>query len=66
MANSSAERAMPTESDPFAMLRTIYRQDPRSGRWKGWDKTECGIHVPTSSPIPGIDEELPPGYEPVF
>ncbi len=22
-------------------------EDPRSGRWKGWDKTECGIHVPT-------------------
>ena len=21
-------------------------EDPRSGRWKGWDKTECGIHVP--------------------
>ena len=41
-------------------------EDLRSGRWKGWDKTECGIHVPTSSPIPGIDEELPPGYEPVF
>ena len=19
-------------------------EDPRSGRWKGWDKTECGIH----------------------
>ncbi len=21
-------------------------EDPRSGRWKGWDKTECGIHEP--------------------
>lgn len=21
-------------------------EDPRSGRWKGWDKTECGIHTP--------------------
>ena len=21
-------------------------EDPRSGRWKGWDKTECGIHKP--------------------
>ncbi len=20
-------------------------EDPRSGRWRGWDKTECGIHV---------------------
>ncbi len=36
-------------------------EDPRSGRWKGWDKTECGIHVPL-----GPDGELPPGYDPAF
>ena len=36
-------------------------EDARSGRWKGWDKTECGIHVPGSD-----DGELPPGYDPVF
>ncbi|PKP91638.1 MAG: phosphoadenylyl-sulfate reductase [Alphaproteobacteria bacterium HGW-Alphaproteobacteria-16] len=23
-------------------------EDPRSGRWAGWDKTECGIHTPVS------------------
>ncbi|MCA1660866.1 MAG: phosphoadenylyl-sulfate reductase [Novosphingobium sp.] len=34
-------------------------EDARSGRWKGWDKTECGIHVPGTP-----DGELPPGYEP--
>ena len=40
-------------------------EDPRSGRWKGWDKTECGIHVPGQQD--GGDEgELPPGYDPVF
>lgn len=33
-------------------------EDPRSGRWAGWDKVECGIHEP------GAPEELPPGYEP--
>jgi len=39
-------------------------EDPRSGRWRGWDKTECGIHVPGA---PGADDgELPPGYDPVF
>ena len=39
-------------------------EDPRSGRWKGWDKTECGIHVPGQ---PDADDgELPPGYDPVF
>jgi phosphoadenosine phosphosulfate reductase len=35
-------------------------EDPRSGRWKGWDKTECGIHVD------GAAAELPPGYDPAF
>ena len=39
-------------------------EDPRSGRWKGWDKTECGIHSPTDTPTPG--SELPPGYDPIF
>jgi phosphoadenosine phosphosulfate reductase len=39
-------------------------EDPRSGRWKGWDKTECGIH---GEPLPAADHrELPPGYDPVF
>ncbi len=38
-------------------------EDSRSGRWKGWDKTECGIHVPG---LPSDDGELPPGYDPVF
>ncbi|WP_017666024.1 phosphoadenylyl-sulfate reductase [Porphyrobacter sp. AAP82] len=26
-------------------------EDPRSGRWKGWDKTECGIHRPGEEPF---------------
>jgi phosphoadenosine phosphosulfate reductase len=30
-------------------------EDPRSGRWRGWEKVECGIHVPEK-----------PGEEPVF
>ncbi len=37
-------------------------EDARSGRWKGWEKVECGIHVP-GTPDEG---ELPPGYDPVF
>jgi phosphoadenosine phosphosulfate reductase len=39
-------------------------EDPRAGRWRGWDKTECGIHVPGQPN--GDDGELPPGYDPVF
>ncbi len=23
-------------------------EDPRSGRWKGWEKVECGIHTPVT------------------
>ena len=30
-------------------------EDPRAGRWRGWDKVECGIHSPTE-----------PGHEPAF
>lgn len=39
-------------------------EDARAGRWRGWDKTECGIHVPGASD--GDEGELPPGYEPAF
>lgn len=35
-------------------------EDPRSGRWRGWDKTECGIHVADEG------DDLPPGFEPAF
>ncbi|ANU08528.1 phosphoadenylyl-sulfate reductase [Paraurantiacibacter namhicola] len=26
-------------------------EDPRAGRWRGWDKTECGIHKPGEEPF---------------
>jgi phosphoadenosine phosphosulfate reductase len=32
-------------------------EDPRSGRWRGWDKTECGIHVPGQN-----DGEFEPAF----
>ncbi len=44
--------------------KVVAGEDPRAGRWRGWDKTECGIHVPG-----GPDEsggELPPEFDPVF
>ncbi len=44
-------------------------EDPRAGRWRGWDKTECGIHSSgdsASAPSGENGGELPPGYEPVF
>jgi phosphoadenosine phosphosulfate reductase len=38
-------------------------EDPRSGRWKGWDKVECGIHVGGQS---DAVTDLPVGYDPIF
>lgn len=29
-------------------------EDPRSGRWRGWDKTECGIHTPVDDNDPNL------------
>ncbi|TVV72477.1 phosphoadenylyl-sulfate reductase [Sphingomonas solaris] len=29
-------------------------EDPRSGRWRGWDKVECGIH----SDVPGENDPI--------
>jgi phosphoadenosine phosphosulfate reductase len=34
-------------------------EDPRAGRWRGWDKVECGIHTPVIDP----DD---PANQPVF
>lgn len=35
-------------------------EDPRSGRWRGWDKTECGIH----SAVTPIGDD--PATDPAF
>ncbi|MET0239787.1 MAG: phosphoadenylyl-sulfate reductase [Sphingobium sp.] len=37
-------------------------EDPRAGRWRGWDKVECGIHT-VSTPKGDPDD---PANEPVF
>lgn len=39
-------------------------EDPRAGRWRGWDKVECGIHSPVM-PIPAVDADDPANM-PVF
>ena len=38
-------------------------EDPRAGRWRGWDKVECGIHA--ASPIPRADPD-DPANQPAF
>ncbi len=37
-------------------------EDPRAGRWRGWDKVECGIHTP-STPLGDPDD---PANQPAF
>jgi phosphoadenosine phosphosulfate reductase len=32
-------------------------EDPRAGRWRGWDKTECGIHGEVTA-VPGADDPI--------
>ena len=29
-------------------------EDPRAGRWRGWEKTECGIHTPVDDNDPNL------------
>jgi phosphoadenosine phosphosulfate reductase len=33
-------------------------EDPRSGRWKGWDKVECGIHTPVVDADLGANDPI--------
>ena len=37
-------------------------EDPRAGRWRGWDKVECGIHGEVTV-LPGSDD---PANDPIF
>ncbi|HWI84818.1 MAG TPA: phosphoadenylyl-sulfate reductase [Sphingomonas sp.] len=36
--------------------RVMPGEDPRAGRWRGWDKVECGIH--TAVPGPSADDPI--------
>lgn len=52
----------PLEADGYPSIgckpctsKVLPGEDPRAGRWRGWDKVECGIHLP-----------IKPGEEPVF
>lgn len=52
----------PLEADGYPSIgckpctsKVLPGEDPRAGRWRGWEKVECGIHLPTQ-----------PGEEPVF
>ncbi len=57
------ERGYPSIGCSPCTHKVAAGEDPRSGRWKGWDKTECGIHLPGQDTQ---DDDLPPGYDPAF
>jgi phosphoadenosine phosphosulfate reductase len=52
----------PLEADGYLSIgckpctsKVMPGEDPRAGRWRGWDKVECGIHLPGA-----------PGEDPIF
>ena len=51
----SRRKAMRRSAARPCTSKVLPGEDPRAGRWRGWEKVECGIHVPEK-----------PGEEPVF
>lgn len=54
----------PLEADGFKSIgcmpcttRVAPDEDPRAGRWRGKAKTECGIHLPPPTSLPGKPPE---------
>ena len=44
-AHPLVEQGYPSIGCSPCTTRVASGEDPRSGRWKGWDKVECGIHT---------------------
>jgi phosphoadenosine phosphosulfate reductase len=44
-AHPLVEQGYPSIGCSPCTSRVAAGEDPRSGRWKGWDKVECGIHT---------------------
>jgi phosphoadenosine phosphosulfate reductase len=51
-AHPLVEQGYPSIGCSPCTSRVAPGEDPRSGRWKGWDKVECGIH----SAVPPADD----------
>jgi phosphoadenosine phosphosulfate reductase len=47
-AHPLVEQGYPSIGCAPCTTKVLPGEDPRSGRWKGWDKVECGIHEPVS------------------
>ena len=60
--NPLVEQGYPSIGCSPCTHKVMPGDDPRSGRWKGWDKTECGIHSPNN---PNAYRESPEGFDPM-
>ena len=60
-AHPLVEQGYPSIGCSPCTSRVAPGEDPRSGRWKGWDKVECGIHTPVS-----FDDEDNGANDPIF
>jgi phosphoadenosine phosphosulfate reductase len=38
--------------------KVLAGEDPRAGRWRGWEKVECGIHEPAPLPTDSANEPV--------
>ena len=45
------ERGFPSIGCSPCTRQVAEGEDPRAGRWSGWDKVECGIHQPGEEPF---------------
>ena len=45
------ERGFPSIGCSPCTRQVSEGEDPRAGRWSGWDKVECGIHKPGEEPF---------------
>ena len=45
------ERGFPSIGCSPCTRQVSEGEDPRAGRWSGWDKVECGIHQPGEEPF---------------
>ena len=48
--NELHDRGFPSIGCTYCTSPVAPGGDPRSGRWQGFDKTECGLHVPDPAP----------------
>jgi phosphoadenosine phosphosulfate reductase len=62
-AHPLVEQGYPSIGCAPCTSKVLPGEDPRSGRWKGWDKVECGIHEAVT---PIADPEDDGANDPVF